>query len=94
MFESIMWKYMKEEKDLLLELLNQDYKELDLDALYIVAHGSSYNAASAVAPFISKYASIRVYVYTPSSFKYNARSIDFENKLWYNIIKKEVIIWQ
>lgn len=80
MFDSIMWKYMKEEKDLLLELLNQDYKELDLDTLYVVAHGSSYNAASAVAPFISKYAGIRVYVYTPSSFKYNVHSIDFENK--------------
>ena len=52
MFESVMWKYMKEEKDLLLKTFNTKLEILDMEALYIVAHGSSYNASSANAPFL------------------------------------------
>lgn len=87
MFESVMWTYMNEEKDCLQNLL--DHKETirtaaencaDLQALYITAHGSSYNAAGAAASFISRIAKARVYAYTPSSFKYNASSIHAEDK--------------
>ena len=87
MFESVMWTYMNEEKDCLQNLL--DHKETirtaaencaDLQALYITAHGSSYNAASAAASFISRIAAVRVYAYTPSSFRYNASSIHAEDK--------------
>ncbi|MBQ1438472.1 MAG: SIS domain-containing protein [Solobacterium sp.] len=87
MFESVMWTYMNEEKDCLQNLL--DHKETirtaaencaDLQALYITAHGSSYNAAGAAAAFISRIAKVRVYAYTPSSFRYNASSIHAEDK--------------
>ena len=87
MFESVMWTYMNEEKCCLQNLL--DHKETiraaaercaDLKALYITAHGSSYNAASAAASFISRIAKVRVYAYTPSSFRYNASSIHAEDK--------------
>ena len=80
MFESVMWKYMKEEKDLLLKTFNTKLEILDMEALYIVAHGSSYNAASAIAPFLSKWAKIRVYVYTLSAFINNCISIQYEKK--------------
>ena len=87
MFESVMWTYMNEEKGCLQNLL--DHKETirsaaercaDLQALYITAHGSSFNAASAAASFISRIAKVRVYAYTPSSFQYNASSIHAEDK--------------
>lgn len=59
--KSIMWDYIDEEPSLLLSLL----KTNDLDEkiqhiktyiknIYIVAHGSSYNAALCIAPFIRK----------------------------------------
>ena len=83
MFESIMWTYMKEEKSLLSNLLMNhgiNVNDLEIDALYFVAHGSSYNAANAIAPFISKLTGIRTYVYTPSGFLNNAISLQFEKK--------------
>lgn len=86
MYKSIMWTYMKEEKGLLSKLLdNKDVYERvenfkNVEALYIVAHGSSYNAASAIAPFISKLCPVRTYVYTPSSFENNAISLFHENR--------------
>lgn len=90
MFESIMWTYMKEEKSLLSNLIkNNNIKDSiskvkDVEAIYLVAHGSSYNASNAIAPFISKLTGIRTYVYTPSGFLNNAVSINFENteKTW------------
>ncbi len=87
MFESVMWTYMNEENGCLQNLL--DLKETiraaaqncaGLQALYITAHGSSYNAAGAAASFISRIAKVRVYAYTPSSFRYNASSIHAEDK--------------
>ena len=78
MAKSIMWNYMHEEKELLSSLLRSSnvktsISHLDkIEALYIVAHGSSYNAAHAAAPFIMRQAGVRVYVYTPSAFRYNA----------------------
>lgn len=86
MFESIMWKYMKEEGNLLSNLLQNSNVKTEgnklegIEALYLVAHGSSYNASNAIAPFITKLTGIRTYVYTPSGFRYNALSIYQENK--------------
>ncbi|MDD7281039.1 MAG: SIS domain-containing protein [Erysipelotrichaceae bacterium] len=80
MFESIMWTYMKEEQTLLSNLLNSKLDVPDMEALYIVCHGSSYNAAMAISSFIAKYAKIRVYAYTPSNFMNTAISLQYENK--------------
>lgn len=85
MFESCMWTYMKEEKELLLNLLqNHNVQEnidslKEIEALYCVAHGSSFNACNAISSIISKYAKVRCYVYTPSNFENNALSLQFEN---------------
>lgn len=85
MVKSVMWDYMYEEKGLLSSLLrNSNVKSTisqlnEIGALYIVAHGSSYNAAHAAAPFIMRQAGIRVYVYTPSAFRYNALALPLEN---------------
>ncbi len=86
MYESIMWKYMGEEKTLLNALItNETEKEkihkIDrMKALYCVAHGSSYNAAMSIAPFITELSGVRTYVYTPSNFRFNALSIKEEDK--------------
>lgn len=86
MFTSSMWTYIKEEKDILLNLLDnhkiQDTVESisNLEAIYFVAHGSSYNACKTIAPLISQYARVRAYVYTPSDFRWNAISFQYENK--------------
>ncbi|MBQ1482694.1 MAG: SIS domain-containing protein [Erysipelotrichaceae bacterium] len=86
MFESIMWKYMNEEGELLMKLIkDRKIREQlaslkDMKALYFVAHGSSYNASASIAPFISRLSKVRTYVYTPSNFRYNCPSIDEENK--------------
>lgn len=86
MIRSIMWQYIEEEPTYLLNILNNpENKEViqkvkDFDIIYICAHGSSYNAATSVAGFISDMAHVRVYVYTPSNFKHNAKSIHYENK--------------
>ncbi len=86
MFESIMWTYMKEEPVLLANLLErgeirrQISRFQSMDALYMIAHGSSYNAASTVAPMISRLGGVRVYAYTPSNFRFNAVSQEYESK--------------
>ena len=86
MKSSIMWDYMEEETDLLKRLMeDREVSEKitvfqNMQALYIVAHGSSFNAASAVAPMLSKLCHIRVYVYIPSNFIHNAHSLKCENK--------------
>lgn len=77
MYESIMWTYIREEQKLLPELLKSDevravVKPLaSVEALYFVAHGSSYNAANAIAPLIARLTKLRVYVYTPSQVLHN-----------------------
>ena len=59
MIRSIMWQYIEEEPTYLLNILNNpENKEViqkvkDFDTIYICAHGSSYNAATSVASFIS-----------------------------------------
>ena len=77
MYESIMWTYICEEQNVLSELLKNKEVEMgakklsSMEALYFVAHGSSYNAANAIAPMISKLSKVRVYVYTPSQVMHN-----------------------
>ena len=85
MFESVMWTYIREGEALLNRLLNssnipfESHKLSGIKALYVTAHGSSYNAACAVAPIISRLAGIRTYCYTPAAFRFNAPSIDHES---------------
>lgn len=86
MYESIMWEYMEEETALLQKLVQDlDIQSKaavlkDAQVLYIVAHGSSYNAASAIAPLLSNACQMRVYVYTPSNFMNNALALRYEHK--------------
>lgn len=83
--ESIMWKYIAQEPAVLNSLLcDPQIAELaaclgkSLDCVYFVAHGSSYNAAMTVSDFLSRCAGLRVYVYTPANFRYNAASLTQE----------------
>lgn len=90
MYQSIMWSYIKEEKELLLKLLDErEVKENikvfeNIQAMYFVAHGSSYNAANAIAPILSGMTGMRIYVYTPSALIHNALSLHYEEreKVW------------
>ena len=92
MFESIMWKYMDEERKLLSDLIEKEeiknkIRQIDgTRSIYFVAHGSSYNAAMSIAPFITRLTGIRTYVYTPSNFRYNAISIDEEDKAYTRVL--------
>lgn len=86
MEQSIMWQYMAEEAVLLKRLMEDGEVKTkvsafqDMEALYIVAHGSSYNAANAVAPMLSKLCHIRTYVYTPSNFIHNVHALTWESR--------------
>lgn len=86
MYKSIMWNYMKQEKDVLRVLLEDQTiskkvkKIKKCKAIYFVAHGSSYNAALAVSSLIAKISSIRVYVFTPSAFINTAISLQYEKR--------------
>ncbi len=92
MFDSIMWKYMGEERKLLSDLIEKEeiknkIRQIDgTRSIYFVAHGSSYNAAMSIAPFITRLTGIRTYVYTPSNFRYNAISIDEEDKAYTRVL--------
>lgn len=86
MFESVMWKYIREEPEVLENFLATNEIRTNIsrfassEALYLVAHGSSYNAAVAIAPLISDCAAIRVYAGTPSYFRHNMHAKDLEEK--------------
>lgn len=69
-----MWRYIDSEQEVLERLLSFDgiasfAREAgrNLDALYLVAHGSSYNAAVAACEFLSRVAGLRVYAITPAN---------------------------
>lgn len=85
MFNSIMWKYIEEETEVLSSIAkNEEMEQIipqfsEIDALYIVAHGSSYNAAYCTAPFISKLANVRVYTCMPSEFIYGTQTYHNED---------------
>ena len=74
---SVMWNYIMEEQEVLGRMLcdkalfetASDVPELE--SVYIVAHGSSYNASVVMADFLSRYMSVRVYGYTPANFMHN-----------------------
>lgn len=85
--KSIMWDYIAEEPEILAKLMDaQEIREFagrvgkDTEAIYFVAHGSSYNAALAVSDFLSAYGGVRVYVYTPANFRHNAYALQREEK--------------
>lgn len=80
--QSIMWKYIEEETAVLEGLLRdasleQPLADLDMEveALYFVSHGSSYNAATAAAGFISRVAGVRAYAYTPANLLYGCEAL-------------------
>ncbi|MDM8296344.1 SIS domain-containing protein [Enterocloster aldenensis] len=83
---SVMWNYIREEQEVLGRMLGD--KALfetasdvpELESVYIVAHGSSYNASVVMADFLSRYMSVRVYGYTPANFMHNCSSIKCENQ--------------
>ena len=69
--KSVMWKYINEEHDLLLRQL-ENFKGAilgrEIDTIYIVAHGSSYNAGVSLSAYISRLCDADVYVNTPDNF--------------------------
>lgn len=81
---SIMWDYIREEKNVLSRML--DDRELfesaasipQVDAVYIVAHGSSLNAAVVMSDFLSRYMNVRVYCYLPANFIHSCHSLQCE----------------
>ena len=83
---SVMWNYIMEEQEVLGRMLcdkalfetASDVPELE--SVYIVAHGSSYNASVVMADFLSRYMSVRVYGYTPANFMHNCSSIKCEDQ--------------
>lgn len=82
MYESIMWTYMKEEKDVLSHLLSISFHNQcsffdEITSLFITAHGSSFNAALAVSSFFTSLTHIPVSVYTPSDFIHTNPSLDW-----------------
>jgi len=86
MNKSIMWEYIFQEKEILSEILQtegidqQIAKYKNIESMYFVCHGSSYNAAMAVSSFISKISKVKVHIYSPSNFIYNCPSIDLESR--------------
>ena len=74
LYESIMWKYISQEKDVLTaNIERKDIKELaeklcKYKTVYFVSHGSSYNASMTVAPFFMKNARINVHCVTAGNF--------------------------
>lgn len=74
LYESVMWKYIRQEKDVLTaNISRKDIKEVavqlcDYDTIYFVSHGSSYNASMTVAPFFMKNARINVHCVTAGNF--------------------------
>lgn len=73
---SIMWRYIAQEPESLARLLESrqtdEYAENHygerIKAVYIVGHGSSFNAGVCTAGFFAKKASIRAYSMTPGFF--------------------------
>ena len=83
---SIMWDYIREEQAALSRML--DDKALfdcagslpQVDAIYIVAHGSSYNGAVVMSDFLSRCMNARVYGYMPANFIHSCHSLLCEDR--------------
>lgn len=83
--ESIMWEYIAQEPELLSVLMRDptiaEYAgraAYGLKSVYLVAHGSSYNAAVTISNFMAQCTGLRVYAYTPSIFEYGQSSLQLE----------------
>ncbi len=69
-----MWDYIAQEPEVLAKLLGSDQtdryaeSEKDIEAIYFVAHGSSFNAAVTAADMLAGLTGIRVYAATPGNF--------------------------
>lgn len=85
MQKSIMWDYIREEKNILNHLCKDESIQKvvanlkDMKTLYIVCHGSSFNAATAIAGFFTRMCGVRTYAFTPSNFIHNCASIEVED---------------
>lgn len=81
-----MWDYIAQEPETLALLLESgqtdDYARTEegIEAIYFVAHGSSFNAAVTIADFFTRMTGIRVYAITPGNFMYSGSNILSENK--------------
>lgn len=76
--KSEMWTYINQEHDLLLKQLddcNPAILDRIIERVYIVAHGSSYNAGVSVSTFLSRLCNVDVYVNTPDNFIANLDNI-------------------
>lgn len=86
MDKSIMWDYIREEKAVLKGILhNRALFDTaaslpGVDAVYLVAHGSSYNGAVVMSDFLSRCMGARVYGYTPANFIHSCHSLQCEDK--------------
>ncbi|MBE6104079.1 MAG: SIS domain-containing protein [Erysipelotrichaceae bacterium] len=74
LFESIMWKYIGQEYQVLTDNIRRtDIEKLAeklacFDTIYFVSHGSSYNASMTVMPFFMKNAGVNVHCITAGNF--------------------------
>ena len=85
--KSIMWSYIDQEQEVLTRLMHCDEissfaqeKGCDIEAMYIVAHGSSFNAAVSVSDFLARVAGLRVYAMTPANFCCSSASLQREER--------------
>lgn len=86
--KSIMWQYINEESSILkhniasneIDVLLDNYNLLNLKALYFIAHGSSYNAATVCSSIFSNKCNLRTSVMTPANLMFNNGNIDLEKK--------------
>lgn len=87
MGKSIMWSYIAQEPNVLERLLCDESvvayaktEAIGLEAVYLVAHGSSYNATVTVSDFFSRMTGLRVYTFIPAIFRYNASLLQKESR--------------
>lgn len=87
MMKSIMWSYIDQEQEVLTRLMHcheissfAREKGRDIRAMYIVAHGSSFNAAVSVSNFLARIAGLRVYAVTPANFCCSSASLQRESR--------------
>lgn len=83
LYQSIMWDYISEEEKVLNDQLNHNQIVLfsnRVKEIFFVAHGSSYNAAMAIKPFIVKFCRINVQVFTPDNFMAYISNIPLDDR--------------
>ena len=86
MKSSIMWHYIGQESEVLLKLLRSPQTDIfarekggGLKAVYLIAHGSSFNAAVSTLGYFTKVAGMRAYAYTPGNFCTSSTPIAYED---------------